>query len=242
MMQMASRLLQSLLRPNWHNTDKRRTPEIFRGFLLKYKGGNDISRKILGSIFLAIAVLTAGCGSQNGKKVNDAVLDPDNPVSLTIWHYYNGAQQATFDALVEEFNSSVGKEKGIYVEAYSQGSVSDLEQAVSDAMEGKVGAEQLPDIFSSYADTAYSAQKQDILTDLTAYFSKEELDAYVEPYIGEGYLNQDGALYLFPVAKSTEIMMLNQTDWVPFAEETGTSLEELATTEGIVKVAEKYYQ
>ena len=29
------------------------------------------------------------------------------------------------------------------------------------------------------------------------------------------------ALYLFPVAKSTEIMMINKTDWELFAEATG---------------------
>ncbi|MEI3139617.1 MAG: hypothetical protein V8T31_08890 [Lachnospiraceae bacterium] len=33
------------------------------------------------------------------------VLDPENPVTLTIWHYYNGAYQAAFDKLVEEFNN-----------------------------------------------------------------------------------------------------------------------------------------
>ena len=38
------------------------------------------------------------------------------------------------------------------------------------------------------------------------------MDAYVQ----EGYFNDDGALYLFPVAKSTEIMMMNMTDWEPF--------------------------
>ena len=39
---------------------------------------------------------------------------PKDPVSLTVWHYYNGSQQAAFDALVEEFNDTVGQEKGIY--------------------------------------------------------------------------------------------------------------------------------
>ena len=60
-----------------------------------------------------------------------------NPVSLTIWHYYNGSQQVAFDTLVEEFNSTVGREKGIFVESYSQGSVSDLETAVRASISGK---------------------------------------------------------------------------------------------------------
>jgi len=189
---------------------------------------------------LVLSALT-GCGSNGGKTTTNVKLDPDNPVSLTIWHYYNGTQQATFDSLIEEFNASVGKDEGVYVEAYSYGSVSDLEQAVSSSLNEEVGSEKLPDIFSSYADTAYSVQKQGKLTDLTQYFSEDELSKYVDSYVQEGYFNQDGALYLLPVAKSTEIMMLNKTDWEPFAAATGVSLDQLSTIEGVAEVAEKYY-
>ncbi len=186
--------------------------------------------------------LLAGCGTSQKNGSAKVKLDQDNPVSLTVWHYYNGAQQATFDTLIEEFNATVGNEQGIYVEGYSQGSVYDLEQAVQSAIKGDVGADDLPDIFSSYADTAYYAQQADKLVDLTQYFSEDELSSYVDSYINEGYFQDDGALYLLPVAKSTEIMMINQTDWKPFAEETGSSLDELKTIEGVIDVAERYYE
>ena len=109
--------------------------------------------------------LLAGCSNQ-GTYNNTVKLDPNNPVSLTLWHYYNGAQQAAFDELVEEFNATTGKEMGIYVEGYSQGSVSDLEKAVSDDVAEKVGAQKMPDLFSTYADTAYAIQQQGKLADL----------------------------------------------------------------------------
>lgn len=80
------------------------------------------------------------------------------------------------------------------------------------------------------------------LADLSQYFTEDELSKYVDSYIQEGYFNQDGSLYLFPVAKSTEITMLNKTDWEPFAEAAGTTVDELATTEGIVQVAQRYYE
>lgn len=63
----------------------------------------------------------------------------------------------------------------------------------------------------------------------------------MDSYIQEGYFTQDDSLYLLPVAKSTEIMMINKTDWDKFASATGSSLDELATIEGVVSVAEKYY-
>ena len=136
------------------------------------------------------------------------VLDPENPVTLTIWHYYNGAHQAAFDKLVEEFNNSVGKDLGIY-------------------------AEEMPDLFSAYTDSALGLQKDGLLTDLNQYFTAEELDKYVDAYVQEGKFAGDGGLYVFPVAKSTEITMINKTDWDKFAEETGATLDDLSTVEGI---------
>lgn len=197
-------------------------------------------KKVL-AVTLVLSILS-GCGSVKETSTKKTKFSPDNPVSLTVWHYYNGTQQATFDMLVDDFNSTVGREQGIYVEGYSQGSVSDLQKAVTNALNGDVGAGDLPDIFSSYADTAYFAQQMDKLVDLTQYFSKEELSNYVDSYIQEGYFNNDGALYLMPIAKSTEIMMINKTDWQPFAEATGTSLAELSTLEGVIKVAQRYYE
>ena len=186
--------------------------------------------------------LMTGCSTRKEEKGNAVRLDPNNPVSLTVWHYYNGAQQAAFDQLVQEFNATAGREKGIYVEGYSQGSVSDLEKAISASVAGKVGAQPMPDLFSTYADTAYAVQQPGKLADLKQYFTAEELAGYVDAYIQEGYFQDDTKLYLFPVAKSTEVMLLNATDWRSFAEATGTSPEELQTVEGIVRVAQRYYE
>lgn len=194
-------------------------------------------KKILGKISLAAALALGltGCGDRNP-------LDPGNPVSLTVWHYYNGSQQAAFNALVEEFNDTVGREKGIYVQSYSQGSVPDLETAVRDSIDGKVGADEMPDMFSSYADTAYEVEQAGALANLSEYLDEEELAQYVDSYIQEGCIASDGTLRIFPMAKSTEITMLNKTDWEPFAAATGASLEDLKTVEGITATAQAYYE
>lgn len=177
----------------------------------------------------------AGCRHQSP-------LDPKNPVSLTVWHYYNGSQQAAFDTLVEKFNDTAGKEKGIYVQSYSQGSVSDLETAVRDVIAGKVGAGAMPDIFSSYADTAYEVEQAGALANLSEYLSEEDLKRYVDSYMEEGRIAADGTLRIFPTAKSTEIMMINKTDWEAFASATGASLENLKTIEGVTAAAQAYYE
>ena len=193
----------------------------------------------LAAVPALIALLLAGCG-KNGE--NAVQLDPSNPVSLTVWHYYNGAQQSAFDQLVSEFNATEGKEKGIYVEGYTQGSVGELEKAVTAAVRGEVGAQAMPDIFSTYADTAYAIQQEGKLADLSAYFTQDELADYVDSYIQEGHIGDDAALYLCPVAKSTEVLMVNKTDWDTFAQATGVTTHQLATSEGVVHAAKRYYE
>ena len=192
-------------------------------------------RGILIALAAALTLSMVGCG-------NKGPLDPKKPVTLTVWHYYNGSQQAAFDALVEEFNDTVGRKQGIYVQSYSQGSVSDLEAAVRDAINGKVGADIMPDIFSSYADTAYEVEQAGALANLSDYLSQKELERYVDSYIEEGRIADDGTLRIFPTAKSTEIMMINKTDWEPFAAATGLTLADLETMEGVTAAAEAYYE
>jgi multiple sugar transport system substrate-binding protein len=81
-------------------------------------------RKII-SIFLIVllALGFTGCSMQNNKL---PVLDPNNPVNITIWHYYSGIQKDAFDKIVAEFNDSLGRDKGIIVESISQGGVNEL--------------------------------------------------------------------------------------------------------------------
>lgn len=180
------------------------------------------------------AVLLAGCQSRKGTSVE--------PVTIQIWHYYNGAQQDEFNRLVEIFNKTEGKEKGIIVEATGQGTISDLKTNVLDAINGKAGADEIPNIFAAYGDTAYEVDKLGYAVDLSAYFTKEELAQYVDGYIEEGRFSGEDTLKIFPTAKSVELLMLNQTDWEKFASATGAELEDLGTIEGVTETAKLYYE
>lgn len=179
------------------------------------------------------ATVLTGCETmQSTKKVT----------TITLWNYYNGTQMDSFNELVDEFNETVGKEKRIEVKSYSQGSVNDLETNVRNAAEGKVGAEPLPDIFSAYADTAYYLDHMGLVADLTEYLTEDELSRYISGYLKEGDIDGKGSLKIFPIAKSTELLFLNDTDWETFAQATGTKYSELSTIEGLVQVAKRYYE
>ncbi len=184
---------------------------------------------------LAVGVFLSGCGSKSP-------LDPKNPVAIDVWTYYNGDQLSAFDSLVEDFNATVGREKGIVVKGYSQGTVNDLETNVLSAIKGEVGAAEVPDIFAAYADTAYAADQLGQVVNLKEYMSKEEISSYIDSYIGEGDFDGDGEIKIFPTAKSTEVLVLNKTDWDKFAGETGADYEDLRNMDGLLQTAQKYYE
>ena len=189
--------------------------------------------------FAAAAALVlglVGCGGAQSTAQGNT-----EPVNLNVWTYYNGDQLESFNKLVDTFNDTVGKEKNITVESYSQGSVNDLETQVMAAAQGKVGASAMPNIFMAYADTAYAMDQMGELADLAPYFTDEERAAYVDSYLTEGDFDDSGSIKIFPVAKSTELLFLNDTDWKLFAAATGARYSDLETVEGLVKTAEAYY-
>ena len=138
-------------------------------------------RKTLPVLALGCALaLTAGCAPQAGSAA------PKDPVAITVWHYYNGAQQRIFDQLVDEFNETAGAEAGVVVETHSYGKVGDLTEKVLDAIHQEVGAEPVPDVFAAYADTAYEINKEGMVADVSQYLSAEEQAQYVSSYLDEG--------------------------------------------------------
>jgi len=188
-------------------------------------------------VILMVLSLSACAPGEKGTK-----LDPNNPVSITVWHYYNGAVMNAFDDLVKDFNETAGREQGIIVQGASISNVNDLQTAVLASARKEVGSAEMPNIFASYADTAYAVQQMDVLVDLGKYFNEKELSEYIPAYIEEGRIGSNNELMIFPIAKSTEIFMINTTDWTPFASESGHTYDDLATPEGIATVAKAYYE
>lgn len=183
---------------------------------------------LLGTVLSAS--MFSGCA---GKK--------SDPITITVWTYYNGDQLDTFNNLTEKFNETVGKKQGITVESKSLGTAEDLEKNVLAAADGEVGASEVPNIFSAYSDTAYNMDQKDMLVDLSDYLTDKEKEEYVEEYLKEGDFSDDGSIKIFPTAKSTELLFLNDTDWQKFAADTGAQYDDLKTIEGLVDTAEKYY-
>lgn len=181
--------------------------------------------------------LTAGCG-----KKNPYGLSPKDPVAITVWHYYNGVQKEEFDNLVQSFNETEGREEGIVVKAFNKGSIDELGEMIDDSIEKKIGSEPLPDVFSAYVDKVYEVDQKGLAADIGQYMTQEEIAEFVDAYMEEGKLDGGEAIKVFPIAKSTEILAVNKTDWDKFAQATGAEESSFSTWEGITEMAEAYYK
>ncbi len=185
-------------------------------------------------ILLIVSILL----STSCQKEDD--LDPKNPVTLVLWHNFGGQMQTTMDQLISEFNNTLGKEKGIILSVESISVSQALQEKLTMISSGDPGAPKMPDITTCYPQTATILYEKNLLVSLDDLFTKDELSAYLPRFIEEGRLNDD-KLYVFPFAKSTEVLFVNQTLFNRFSAATGIKLESLSSFEGIARASLEYY-
>lgn len=178
-------------------------------------------------LFAALALCLAACGEKEAE-----------PTTVTLWHVYGGEVTSPLNVLVEEFNRTVGQEKGIRVRVDSVSNTNVIHESVLAAAYDDPGASELPDLFVSYPKTVLALPDENILVDYHDYFSDEELDAFLPEFLEEGMVN--GRLAVLPIAKSTEILYVNKTAFDRFSAATGAALDDLSTWEGLYALAERY--
>lgn len=179
------------------------------------------------ALFLILALGLTACGEKKS-----------DPTTVTIWHVYGGEVTSPLNVLVEEFNRTVGQKQGIRVRVDSVSNTNTIHESVLAAAYDDPGASELPDMFISYPKTVLALPDDGILVDYRDYFSDEELDAFLPEFLEEGTVN--GRLTVLPIAKSAEILYVNQTIFDRFAAATGAKIEDLSTWEGLYALAEQY--
>ena len=160
------------------------------------------------------------------------------PLTVTLWHVYGGEVDSPLNDLIKRFNSTVGAEQNIRVKVELVSNSGSIHKSVLAAANNDPGAPSLPDMFVSYPKTVLALPDQEILVDYRDYFSEEELSAFIPSFVEEGEV--DGRLVVLPVAKSTEILYVNQTAFDRFSEATGVTMDALKTWEGLFEAAEIY--
>ncbi len=174
---------------------------------------------------LLLVTSLTGCGASN----------QNSPVTLTIWHVYGDQSNSPLNDLITQYNDTEGKEKGISVVVTHVSNTNNIDKAVLSAYGNEPGAPKLPDIFVSYPKTVATLDDTQLLVDYHDYFTEAELGRFVQPFLDEGYFGDK--LLILPVVKSTSMLFVNKTLFDRFAAETGASLEDLATWEGLFETA-----
>lgn len=96
----------------------------------------------------------------------------------------------------------------------------------------------MPNIFPGYPDTVVEFALKDKLVDIKYMLNDKELNSYIS--IEKDSDNEE--LYIYPITMATEVMVLNDTAWKPFADQYNLNYDDLSTWEGIARVGEKFYE
>ncbi len=166
-------------------------------------------------------------------------LDKNKPVTLTMWHVYGEQADSPMNRLVEEFNQTVGMEKGIIINVTGMSNASHIGKKLLDAQAGKPDAGEMPDLFFGHRSNALEIGT-DNLVDWKELFSEKELSGYVPEFLSDG--EDDGKLYVFPVTKSTFLLFISGSQFERFSRNTGVTYERLSDWDGFFDAAAKYYE
>lgn len=182
-------------------------------------------------VLVFFSVFLQGCGEKTS-------LDPDKPTTVTLWHVYGEQADSPMNRLVDKFNSTVGKDKGIIINVTMISNAAQIGQKLIDAKNEVPGVIDMPDLFFCHNNNADELGVENLI-DWNDYFTKQELEGYVDEFLDDGVV--DGSLAVFPVSKSTHVLYVSDSQFSKFAKDTGVSYNMLSDWQGFFKVAEKYF-
>lgn len=188
------------------------------------------NKKILIAVFLICAMIVTGCSKSSTRH--------EQPVTINIWHVYGAQTDSPLNDFIQTFNETVGKEQGIQVEVSMVSNNKNIHKDILASANNDPGSSPLPDIFVAYPQTVLALPDENILVDYADYFTEEELSAFLPDFLQDGQVN--GRLVCLPVAKSTELLFVNQTAFDRFSAATGVPLSQLSTWEGLFSAASEY--
>ena len=196
-----------------------------------------MKKRLLAALLSSALVMTtlAGCSSKSGS--SDMVTELTEPITIEMWHYMNGGQAEALNSIIEDFNAT--NDKGITVNAISQGSIGDLNKKVISAAQSN----SLPAIINVYPDLATGLIEDNKLVDLALFINDEnvgmadEMDDFVDTFIEETSQWGEGKVYGLPMTKSTEVLYVNKN----MLESLGYTLEDLEdlTFEKLAEISNK---
>lgn len=146
--------------------------------------------------------------STEGSTTDSSTTDSaDNVTEITFWYSWTDKIQENNIALTDEFNETVGKEKGIHVTAEYQGTYDDLHQKLQAAYV----AGTTPEVTVMEIASMKTFAMNGVLEPLDSFISKSGVDLsdFQEGLMKNSFY--ENVCYGLPYLRSTPIMYLNTT-------------------------------
>lgn len=182
------------------------------------------SRRVLAAILAASVLSMTGCGdaktqgdavssvqseasvSSETSEEQNTIIQSETPIELTYWYSWGGAVQECNENLVQQFNETVGQEKGIHVTAEYQGTYNET----TSKLQAAAVAGTMPDASVVGTTSMGIFLKNNMLVSLNSYVERD-IDA---TDFFQGLLKntvKDDVWYGVPYLCSTPILYLNTT-------------------------------
>ncbi|MDE7219504.1 MAG: extracellular solute-binding protein [Oscillospiraceae bacterium] len=168
---------------------------------------------------LMLLALLAGCGGQNntsdpGSGTSGDTGTPDaanGQITIEYWNSAEGAMATSTEYLVNQFNETVGKEKGIFVNSVFQGG--DVVEKLKTLVQAN-DYKNFPDVGQIYAAGLSTVLQMENLVTLDAIYSSGEYEISLsKDDIYDNFLRSytyEGQLISLPLNASTMLMYYNK--------------------------------
>ncbi len=188
---------------------------------------------ISGLIFVLIACLS----SCDGQKVDNS------SITIDIWTYYRGEQKESFEREIERYNKTIANSKKVVFRHKSFSNVDEINDNILKSSRDDAGSHPMPDLFITYKGIGRKVNENYKLLNFEDYFTKDELDEYIDSFVDVGYIREDNKkkLIMFPIAKSSDILLINDTEFSKFMRAMNIAYEDLEEYDSLVETAHKYY-
>ena len=152
-----------------------------------------MKKRLLSLLLLCTLVFAlSGCGEKT-------LLNKKKPVSLSFWHVYGEQAGSPMDLLVQEFNRTVGQERGVQVQVTGMSSASQIGGYLKDAQSGGKDVQEMPDLFTCHIVDALELG-EDNLVPWNEQFTPDELSDFIPGFLSDGTA-EDGRLLIFPAGR-----------------------------------------
>lgn len=153
---------------------------------------------------LALAGI-AGCSSSSSTTNTTNTSSSSDTIELEYWYSWTDKIKQNNEDRVQEFNDTIGSEKGIHVTADYQGSYDDLDSKLKSAF----AASEEPDVCVMVINNTAAFADEEMIQPLTGLISDDDIDDFWPGLMENCYV--DNVLYGVPYLRSTPILYYNKT-------------------------------